>query len=173
MGLSDLRREMVLAAITECDAMGRDAFLDMYGYGQAREYFLVHEDRRYDSKAIAGVAHRGVDGRPLRPDEFSEGRESVARQLIRLGFEVEAPGLSLGERTIESLLLKIGSLHTDTSKATGQPRRHQPLTLLWALGRAAQAEPRLEAWARTSAEISSLIEEFGMPTTGRIPSSPS
>ncbi|WP_182884578.1 HNH endonuclease [Microbispora sp. H10885] len=152
---------MILAAIAECDAMGRDGFLDTYGYGRARGYLLVHGDRRYDSKAIAGVAHRGVDGRPLRPDEFSGGRESVARQLVRLGFEVDAPGLSLGEHTIESLVLKIGSLRTDTSRSAGRPRRHQPLTLLWALGRAAQAEPRLEAWARTSAEISSLIEKFG------------
>ncbi|WP_327049342.1 HNH endonuclease [Microbispora sp. NBC_01189] len=141
--------------------MGRDAFLDTYGYGRARGYFLVHEGRRYDSKAIAGVAHRGVNGHSLRPEEFSGGRETVARQLIRLGFEVEAPGLSLGEHTIESLLLKIDSLRTDTSKATGRPRRHQPLTLLWALGRAARAEPRLGAWTRTSAEISSLIEKFG------------
>lgn len=135
---------MVLAAIAECDDLGRDAFLDTYGFGRARGYFLVHEDRRYDLEAIAGVSHRGVDGQPLRPEEFSGGRESVARQLIRLGFKVEAPGLSLGEHTIENLLLKIGSLRTDTSKATGRPRRHQPLTLLWALGRAAQAEPRLD-----------------------------
>ncbi|MDP4512029.1 HNH endonuclease [Nonomuraea turcica] len=149
--------------MAEYDRMGRDAFLETYGYGPARGYFLVHEGRRYDSKAIAGVAHRGVTGRPLLPEEFSGGRETVARQLIRLGFEVSAPGLELGEHTIETLLLKIDSLRTDRSKLTDQPRRHQPLTLLWALGRAAQTEPRLETWARTSAEISSLIEKFGHP----------
>ncbi|TMR94757.1 HNH endonuclease [Nonomuraea basaltis] len=161
MGLSDLRREMILAAIAEYDTMGRDAFLDTYGYGPARGYFLVHEGRRYDSKAIVGVAHRGVTGRPLLPEEFSGGRDTVARRLIRLGFEVTAPGLALGEHTIENLLMKIDSLRTDRSKLTDQPRRHQPLTLLWALGRAAQGEPRLETWARTSAEISSLIDTFG------------
>lgn len=141
--------------------MGRDAFLDTYGYKRAREYFLVHDGRRYDSKAIAGVAHRGVTGHPLLWDDFSGGRDTVARQLIRLGFEVTAPGLVIGQRTIENLLLKIDSLRTDKSKLTGQPRRHQPLTLLWALGRAAQDEPRLENWPRTSTEISSLIDRFG------------
>ncbi|MEV0584003.1 HNH endonuclease [Nonomuraea sp. NPDC050310] len=161
MGLSDLRREMILAAIAEYDAMGRDAFLDTHGYGRARGYFLIHEGQRYDSKAIAGVAHRGVTGRPLRPEEYSGGRETVARQLIRLGFEVAAPELAIGEHTIENLLLKINSVRTDRSKLTDQPRRHQPLTLLWALGRAAQGQPRLETWARTSAEISALIEKFG------------
>ncbi|MER6946539.1 HNH endonuclease [Nonomuraea sp. NPDC000554] len=161
MGLSDLRREMILAAIAEYDTMGRDAFLDTYGYRPARGYFLVHEGRRYDSKAIAGVAHRGVTGQPLLSKEFSGGRDTVARQLIRLGFEVAAPGLVISQHTIEGLLLKVDSLRTDKSKLTGQPRRHQPLTLLQALGRAVRDEPRLETWPRTSAAISSLINRFG------------
>lgn len=136
--------------------MGRDVFLDTYGYRPARGYFIVHQGRRYESKAIAGVA-----GQPLLANAFSGGWDTVARQLIRLGFEVTAPGLMIGQRTIEQLLLKITSLRTDRSRLTAQPRRHQPLTLLWALGRAGQAEPRLENWPRTSAEISSLIDKFG------------
>jgi hypothetical protein len=31
VALSDLRREMVLAAIRKCDQLGRDAFLEGYG----------------------------------------------------------------------------------------------------------------------------------------------
>ncbi|MFC4006006.1 HNH endonuclease [Nonomuraea purpurea] len=152
---------MILDAIAEYDEMGRDAFLNTYRYRPARDYFLVHEGRRYDSKAIAGVAHRGVTGQPLLAGEFSGGRETVARQLIRLGFDVTAPGLAIGENTIENLLLKIGSLRTGTSRLTGRPRRHQPLTLLWAHGRAAQDEPRLEQWQQTSTDLSALISKFG------------
>ena len=152
---------MILAALAEYDTMGRDVFLDTYGYKRARDYFLDHEGRRYDSKAIAGVAHRGVTGQPLLAKDFSGGRDTVARQLIRLGFKVSAPGLVIGQHTIETLLLKIDSLRTDKSKLTGQPRRHQPLTLLWALGRAVRDEPGLESWPRTRIEISSLIERFG------------
>ncbi|MEU0478948.1 hypothetical protein ABZ260_07145 [Streptosporangium sp. NPDC006013] len=72
---------MVLAAITEFDQLGRDAFLKLYGYRPAIGYFLVHGGKRYDSKAIAGVAYRGVNGSPLRPDEFSGGNATVAQVL--------------------------------------------------------------------------------------------
>ncbi|WP_344941250.1 hypothetical protein [Sphaerisporangium flaviroseum] len=91
MGLPDLRREMILTAVEEYDELGRDAFLERYGYGPARDYFLVYGNRRYDSKAIAGVAHRAVGGRPLRASEFSGGNATVARVLIDLGFEVTTP----------------------------------------------------------------------------------
>jgi hypothetical protein len=57
MGLNDVTREGVLAAMGEFDRLGRDAFLAKYGFGGARAYFLVHEGRRYDSKAIVGAAH--------------------------------------------------------------------------------------------------------------------
>ena len=66
-GLSDLSdKSAVLQAMTEYDELGRDAFLARYGYGPARSYFVVHDGRRYDSKAIAGVAH----GKPF-PTEGS------------------------------------------------------------------------------------------------------
>ncbi|MFI9559116.1 hypothetical protein [Nonomuraea endophytica] len=91
MALSDLRREMVVAAIEECDSLGREIFLEKYGYHPARGYFLIYGNRRYDSKAIAGVAHRGVTGRPLKPSEFSGGNATVARVLSQLGFSVTTP----------------------------------------------------------------------------------
>ncbi|GAA3120411.1 hypothetical protein GCM10010466_09190 [Planomonospora alba] len=162
MALSDLRREMVLDAIAEYDLLGRDAFLERYGYGPARDYFLLHQGRRYDSKAIAGVAHRGVGGRPLRADEFSGGNATVARALIRLGFEVTTPGTAIDRHSVEDLLQKINSLRTATSPVTRAPKRHQPLTLLWAIGRAVRGEERLTSWQTTSAELRALIEEFGL-----------
>ena len=50
-------RRHVACAIAEYDRLGRDVFLTTYGYGPANSYLLVHNGRRYDSKAIAGVAH--------------------------------------------------------------------------------------------------------------------
>lgn len=47
--LSD--RAAVEWAMTEFDRLGRAAFLKKYGYGEAREYFLVTDTGRYDSKA--------------------------------------------------------------------------------------------------------------------------
>ncbi len=45
-------------AIKECDRLGRDEFLKRYGFHAAREYLLQHDGKEYDSKAIAGVAHK-------------------------------------------------------------------------------------------------------------------
>ncbi|WP_223190913.1 HNH endonuclease [Nonomuraea terrae] len=157
MALSDLDREMVLAAIEEYDQLGRDAFLERYGYREARDYFVVHNGRRYDSKPIAGVAHRGVSGRPLRASEFSGGAATVGRTLGHLGFLVtDRQDASPAEVFLE----KIRNL--DTALSNGRPKRHQPLTLLWALGRAARREERLVPWDVTRAEISALIKEYGL-----------
>jgi hypothetical protein len=63
MSLTDLTPEAVRQAIAEFDSLGRDSFLNTYGFGKARGYFLVHNGQAYDSKAIAGVAHRYLPGR--------------------------------------------------------------------------------------------------------------
>jgi predicted restriction endonuclease len=157
MALSDLDRAMVLAAIEEYDQLGRDAFLERYGYRGARDYFIIHNGRQYDSKAIAGVAHRRVGGRPLRASEFSGGAATVGRVLGHLGFLLTS---RQDASPAAAFLEKIRNL--DTAVSNGRPKRHQPLSLLWALGRAAHQEERLVPWNATQAEISALIREFGL-----------
>ncbi len=88
MTLVEVTRDAVLAAIKEYDDGGRRTFLHKYGFGEAREYELLHDGRRYDSKAIVGVAHRYATGVALRSGEFTGGVQSVVRLLERLGFEV-------------------------------------------------------------------------------------
>lgn len=83
-----VRREHVLQAIAEHDALGSEAFLDHYGFGSAREYVLRHDGREYDSKAVLGVALRFADGRPAARSEFSGGKDGAAKVLRSLGFEV-------------------------------------------------------------------------------------
>ena len=93
MGLNEVTAEGVERAIFEFDRLGRDAFLNKYGFGKARRYFLIREGRRYDSKAVVGVAH-GYDQPdlgPLRPQDFSGGDATVVRLLESLGFDVEKP----------------------------------------------------------------------------------
>ena len=93
MAIGDVTTEGVERAIAEFDQLGRETFLDRYGFGKARGYFLVRGGRKYDSKAIVGVAHShsGPDLEPLRPGQFSGGEARVARQLESLGFEVKRP----------------------------------------------------------------------------------
>lgn len=149
---------MVLAAIEEYDQLSRDAFLELYGYRGAREYFIIRNGRRYDSKAIAGVAHRGVDGHPLRASEFSGGAATVGRVLGHLGFLVTSREDASPAAAFLEMIRNL-----DTAVSNGRPKRHQPLTLLWALGRAAHRAARLVPWDATRAEISALIREFGLP----------
>ncbi|MFE2376210.1 HNH endonuclease [Streptomyces sp. NPDC059398] len=85
-----ITRESVLKVLAEHDELGRDVFLAKYGFGEARSYALVHQGREYDSKAVAGVAHKWDQGRALRPDEFSGGKDHAAAWLKRVGFQVKA-----------------------------------------------------------------------------------
>ena len=91
VGLRDVTAEGVERAMAEFDHLGRENFLEQYGFGQARSYFVTHRGQRYDSKAVAGVAH-GYDRPdlgPLRAQDFSGGDATVARHLRSLGFDVE------------------------------------------------------------------------------------
>ena len=89
MSIKDITAEAVLEAIAEHDRLGQHRFREKYGFGAARTYVLVHEDREYDSKAIVGVAHGYLPGRSvLSPAEFSGGAETVKPVLERLGFVV-------------------------------------------------------------------------------------
>jgi hypothetical protein len=89
--LGVITRGHVLAAMAECDRLGTEEFLSQYGYGRAREYLLVLNDRDYDSKAIVGVAHRYAAGRALESEEIASGRSGAAQVLRDLGFEVSGP----------------------------------------------------------------------------------
>jgi 5-methylcytosine-specific restriction protein A len=94
VGLAELTsRDAVVAAMEEFDRLGRSRFLETYGFGRSRGYFVLHDGRRYDSKAIVGVAHHYEHPElgPLAPSDFSGGESTVARRLEQLGFVVERP----------------------------------------------------------------------------------
>ncbi|MFB7287710.1 hypothetical protein [Actinacidiphila glaucinigra] len=57
MGLTDITAAEIVCATEEFDRLGAELFLRSHGFRPARSYFLMHEDRSYDSKAILGVAH--------------------------------------------------------------------------------------------------------------------
>ena len=82
--------EAVQKAIDEFDRIGRDAFLQKYGYGSALEWVVVQNGREYDSKAIIGVAHGYEFGEPLANSDFSGGLSSAVRKLRSLGFSVQS-----------------------------------------------------------------------------------
>lgn len=90
MGYLDVTHEAILKAIKEYDDLGRDHFLATYGFGRARSYWLVYNGKKYDSKAVVGVAHRFLpDRQALTPKQLIGGDKTVKRHLERLGFTVE------------------------------------------------------------------------------------
>ena len=89
MALADLTRSSVESALNEAEQIGRDAFLQKYGFGPARSYVIEWQDGQYDSNAIAGVANGFVAGqKALGSNEFSGGEKTVATRLRQLGFTV-------------------------------------------------------------------------------------
>jgi hypothetical protein len=91
VALSDLTApDAVFRALREFEELGREPFLAKYGFRKARSYFLVHEGRAYDSKAIAGAGHgyQHPERGPLQPTDFSGGDATVKARLEALGFTV-------------------------------------------------------------------------------------
>ena len=91
MSLRDLTDPAaVVDAVREFDRLGRDAFLEKYGFSPAREYVLVHNGGAYDSKAIVGAAHgiQRPDLGPLDHTEFNGGEQTTSK-LRSLGFTVQ------------------------------------------------------------------------------------
>jgi 5-methylcytosine-specific restriction protein A len=166
MALNDLTRREILLATEEYDRLGRDAFLNTYGFAPARSYLLLLNGRSYDSKAIAGVAHGYLPGRrPLKANNFSGGAATVGRLLRGLGFEVTTapdngptdPSPSL---TISALLDSMARLRPYRSP-TGRPALYQPLTLVWAIGRAHRGLDRITPWTETENTLGAFLERHG------------
>ena len=83
MSLADLTRE---AALAEAATVGRSEFLKRYGFGPAREYFVLWDGARYDSKAIPGVATAICRGNPrlsarTSPEVRRQSRDACANSF--------------------------------------------------------------------------------------------
>lgn len=114
MGLSDITdRRSILDAIAEFDHLTRHAFLAKYGFGRSKSYWLIHNGKRYDSKAIVGAAHGNArpDLGPLKAADFTGGEASVQSKLEQLGFTVEVNG-GIEDRERSSTQLTPGSVYT-------------------------------------------------------------
>jgi 5-methylcytosine-specific restriction protein A len=156
--LRGIGREHVLAAIAEYDRLGQEAFLAQHGYGEARDYVLVHEGKTYDSKAIVGVAHGIASGSaPLAASEFSGGEATVGRLLRGLGFVLRV-GRDLSAERLAGLLARL-----DVNRQSGVPALYQPIILVWAFGRARRGLPRLVEWDSTEASLQELFARYGRP----------
>lgn len=79
-----ISRDDILKTLEEYDDLGAQAFFD---FKEARKYLLLHDGREYDSKAVAGVAHKHQHGRALTWKELSGGVGHAVDWLRREGFQ--------------------------------------------------------------------------------------
>ncbi len=80
--------ESIWKAIRRCDEMGRDNFLTYYGYGMATKYALMANGKRYDPKAILGVAYGyEFNCEHLPPHKVKKAKERQ-NKFLKLGFDV-------------------------------------------------------------------------------------
>jgi hypothetical protein len=78
--INAVTKARILEVLKECDKLGEAVFLKKYGYRASLRYQLQHENKRYPSKAVLGVA-AGV-----KASQFSGGPAHTGRVLLRLGF---------------------------------------------------------------------------------------
>ena len=123
MALSEITHDSVLAAIREFDELGRDEFLAKYGFAKSKTYFLDLDGKRYDSKAIAGVAHgySRTDLGALTSANFSGGEKTVKVALEKLGFEVKSEKNPNWTRDEHILALDYYFAHPNESHDDGKP----------------------------------------------------
>ncbi|WP_377268659.1 YDG/SRA domain-containing protein [Peterkaempfera sp. SMS 1(5)a] len=71
---------------------------------------------------------------------------------------------------VDEVCAEINALRVDQS--SGQPARHQPITLLWAIGRAAGGQPRLVPWSDARPALRRLLKDHGRPGSDPAPEYP-
>ncbi|MER6359370.1 YDG/SRA domain-containing protein [Kitasatospora sp. NPDC001527] len=70
----------------------------------------------------------------------------------------------------DEICAAIDALRVDRS--SGQPARHQPIVLLWAIGRAASGRSRLTAWEEVHEDLGRALEAYGRPGSDPSPEYP-
>lgn len=80
MAIPHISRTAVLAAVEEHDRLGETAFMQKYGFGEPRGYYVQHGGKRYGAKAIIGAArgHEYPELGPLTWRDFSGGKSTAS-----------------------------------------------------------------------------------------------
>jgi len=88
MSLEDLTREAVIKAMDEYDKLGKNNFLEKYGFDKPRLFWVDYRGKIYPTKAIAGAAHQyaTLEHVQLFDTEFVGGMKGAAGVLEKLGF---------------------------------------------------------------------------------------
>jgi hypothetical protein len=88
--LFGLTKQEIDQSIAVYDNLGRELFLSRFALNPAQRYRIKHGDQLIDAKAIVDHAlmSRASSAGPRQPSEWSGNKETVARPLENLGYEV-------------------------------------------------------------------------------------
>jgi 5-methylcytosine-specific restriction protein A len=140
----------------EYDDLGGQVFLDLYGYREARKYLILHEGRTYDSKAVAGVAHKHQHGRPLASGELYGGLTQAVKWLEREGFRIGASRSPKWTRDELILACDVVARNSWQPLAASDPRIEELSDLLQLLGAYPPEDRALEYRNRNGAAYKTL-----------------
>lgn len=76
--LTAIDSSALLGAISEFNELGRTRFLKRYGVSRSSRFYLIHNQRLYDTKALVASAYRHATGRKLRSIDFAGGAQTKA-----------------------------------------------------------------------------------------------
>ncbi|MFJ5653776.1 HNH endonuclease [Streptomyces microflavus] len=167
-----ISRNDILKTLQEYDALGAESFLSLYGFKPARKFLILHDGKEYDSKAVAGVAHKHSHGRALEWDELSGGVGHAVDWLKREGFQVGASRSPKWARDELILACDVVARNDWRGLSSSDPRIEELSDLLQLLGayppeqRAAEYRNRNGAALKTH-NIASFHPDYqGKPTNG-------
>ncbi|WP_380280708.1 HNH endonuclease [Kitasatospora purpeofusca] len=89
MGIEDLTRAGVQAAVQEHDLLGPADFRAQYGQDAESGHWLILDGRHYDARATATLGHQYSSGAAAGTGTFHGDENTLVRQLRALGFTVE------------------------------------------------------------------------------------
>ncbi len=122
---------------------------------------LVHDGKRYDSKAIVGAAHGHLPGRqPLTASEFSGGEATVGRLLRKLGFTLQVGD----DLTPDRLLLILARLQVYRRNGSRPSTSRSPSCGLSPAP--AAASPASSPGPRRNARSRRLLDNYGRDWEG-------
>ncbi|MET7538256.1 HNH endonuclease [Streptomyces sp. NPDC005507] len=118
------------------------------------------------------LPERGNTSRPHSPggSHQTPGLFPAPRRPDGTASAPPGPAEPLEQLTASMLVDRLGSLKVHQSN--GQPSRHKPLALLWAISRVATGQPRLAPWRQFQDEVGALLAEFGLPESSVTPEYP-
>lgn len=89
--IRQIRRAQIEELLTEWDQISREVFLKKYDVFPAQKYWLVHNGKTYDAKAVLVPALRRSNPllANLSANSFSGTNATVAQPLRDLGFSIK------------------------------------------------------------------------------------